>query len=48
MDDKVEEVESSLDLLRGLMDEKDENMITYVRDRVNVFLKIIMSSEMTV
>lgn len=48
LEDRVEDIENSLDLLRGLMDEKDENMITHVRDRVGVFLKIVMSSEVSV
>lgn len=30
------------------MDEKDENMIIHVRNRINVFLKILMSSEMSI
>jgi hypothetical protein len=37
-----------LEILRGLMDEKDENMIINVRERVGVFLKILMSSEITI
>lgn len=48
IDDRLEEVEGGLDLLRGLMDERDEGMVNGVKERVGVFIKILISQEMSI
>ena len=47
LDDRLDEIENSVDLLRGLVDEKEENMVNNVRERVNVFIMLLLSPEVS-
>ena len=48
LDDRCEDIENSIDLLRGLIDEREENMINNVRERVDVFIKLLLSTEVSI
>ena len=48
LEDRCEDVENSIDLLRGLIDEREENMIVSVRDRLNTFIRVLLSTEISI
>jgi len=43
LDDKYEDVEGSIELLRGLIDERDENVAPAVTQNIKTLLRVLMS-----
>lgn len=48
LNDKVEDVESSLELLRGLADERDDSLIDAVAENLSVFVCVLLSAEVSI
>lgn len=48
LEDKFEDVEGSIELLRGLIDEKDENLAPSVTHNLKILLRCLMSIEVPI
>lgn len=48
LDDKYEDVESSVELLRGLIDERDETLSPAVTQNIKVLLRVLMSIDISI
>jgi hypothetical protein len=48
LDEKLEEVEASVELLRGLIDERDETMAPAVSKNIKALLRVLMSTEVSI
>jgi len=48
LEDKIEEVEASVELLRGLIDERDETLAPAVTKHIRTLLRVLMSTELPI
>ena len=48
LDDKYDEVEGSIELLRGLIDERDENVAPAVTHNIKALLRVLMCSNVNI